>query len=72
MKSYSIVEAKTRLSELVREALKGKKVVIGKRSKPLVQITVYQPVERKIGLFDGQGWMAPDFNAPLEEFQEYE
>lgn len=30
-----------------------------------------KPVRRKGGKYRGQGWMASDFNAPMEEFREY-
>ena len=69
---YNIVEAKTFLSKLIKEALSGKTVLIGKRSEPLVKLTVYNPKKRKLGLYDNQGWIADDFNAPLEEFKDYE
>lgn len=72
MKTYNIVEAKANLSKLIEEALQGKTVLIGKRSKPLIKLTVYRPKKRTLGLYDGQGWIADDFDAPLGEFKEYE
>ena len=27
--------------------------------------------ERKLGKYQGQGWMSDDFNEPLEEFKDY-
>lgn len=72
MKIYNIVEAKTQLSKLIREALRGKNVLIGNRAQPLVKLSIYKPKKRKIGMYDGQGWISDDFNAPLDDFKEYE
>lgn len=72
MAIYNIVEAKTYLSKLIKEALAGKIVLIGKRSEPLVKLTIYKPKQRQLGMYDDQGWIADDFDAPLEEFKEYE
>ena len=33
--------------------------------------TENRPIRRKSGKYRGQGWMAEDFDAPLEEFREY-
>lgn len=30
-----------------------------------------KPYYRKAGMFKGKGWMADDFDAPLDEFKEY-
>ncbi len=72
MTIYNIVEAKTYLSKLIKDALAGKTVLIGKRSQPLVKLSVFDPKKRQLGLYDNQGWIADDFNAPLEDFKEYE
>jgi len=42
----NIHEAKTQLSQLVEQALLGKKVVIAKRNKPLVEL---RPLKKKAG-----------------------
>lgn len=72
MKTYKVVDAKANLSRLIQEALDGKTVTIGRRNEPLVKLVRYTPGRRRLGLYDGQGWMADDFNAPLEDFEEYE
>lgn len=72
MKTYNIVEAKTNLSKLIEDALKGKDVFIGKRSQPLIKLSIYKPIKRRLGIYEGQGWIADDFNAPLADFKDYE
>lgn len=72
MAIYNIVEAKTFLSKLIKDALAGKTVLIAKRSEPLVKLSIFKPNKRHLGLYDNQGWIAEDFNAPLEDFKDYE
>ena len=76
MAHYSIVQAQDRLSELVQRALAGEDVVITRDDdQPLLRLT---PVAaspqrtRQPGSAKGQiTWMAPDFEAPLDDFAEY-
>jgi antitoxin (DNA-binding transcriptional repressor) of toxin-antitoxin stability system len=76
MAHYSIVQAQDRLSELVQRALAGEDVVITRDdARPLLRLT---PVAaslqraRQPGSAKGQiTWMAPDFEAPLDDFAEY-
>lgn len=43
MTQVNIHEAKTHLSRLIEKALRGEKVVIAKRDKPLVRLEVEKP-----------------------------
>ena len=68
----NIAEAKSRLSNLVERALAGEDVIIARANKPLVRLA---PVEsaarspRKPGSGAGELLhIAPDFDAPLEDF----
>jgi prevent-host-death family protein len=65
----NIYEAKTKLSQLVADALAGKEVVIAKAGKPLVSL---HPIKtdkliRKPGALKGKIWMAPDFDTYIPE-----
>jgi antitoxin (DNA-binding transcriptional repressor) of toxin-antitoxin stability system len=71
MKKYSIHKAKTELSKLLKLALDGEEVVIANREEPIVRLEVIKPKKRKIGIFADQGWIAGDFDAPLDEFEDY-
>lgn len=69
---YNIGEAKARLPSLVRETLSGDEVIIAKDGKPLVKLVPVSAGPRKPGT--GKGlvlYMAPDFDAPLEDFEDY-
>jgi len=65
-----LAEAKARFSEVVQTAMLGDTVIITKENRPVVRITAIKPAKRMPGT--GKGiWMAPDFDAPLEDFAEY-
>jgi len=70
----NIHEAKTQLSKLIREALKGKEVIIAKGNKPIVRLDVLPGVRshRRIGNAKGLILdMAEDFDEPLDDFRDY-
>lgn len=68
---YNIAAAKARLPRLVRETLAGVEVVIAKDNKPLVKLTPLTGGRRVPGSAKGQIRMAPDFDAPLDDFASY-
>ena len=70
----NIHEAKTKLSKLIQEALKGKEVIIAKGNKPVVRLEVLPEArgDRKIGGARGLiVSMDERFDEPLEDFGEY-
>jgi len=73
-RQVNIHEAKTHLSKLIQEALSGTEVIIARDNRPLVRLEVLPEarMERRIGQAKGLVlFMAEDFNAPLEDFEEY-
>jgi antitoxin (DNA-binding transcriptional repressor) of toxin-antitoxin stability system len=58
---------------LIQHAIDGKEIVITKDGKPLVKlVSVSQPKPRPIfGSAKGPVSMSDDFDAPLEDFQDY-
>lgn len=69
MDTVNIYDAKTRLSQLVDQAVAGEDVVIGRHGKPLVRITRLTTRPRRVsfGLLKGQVKVAADFDAPLPD-----
>ncbi|HEX8114551.1 MAG TPA: hypothetical protein VF516_42770 [Kofleriaceae bacterium] len=70
MKVVSVEEAEIDLSRLIQEALEGEEIVIARGNDALVRLV---PVEssrprRGVGWARGQVTMAPDFDAPLDDF----
>jgi prevent-host-death family protein len=64
MKTVNIHEAKTHLSRLVEEAVKGEPFVIARAGKPLVKVVSVEetPRKRRIGFLEGQFSVPDDFD----------
>ncbi|MEI6043955.1 MAG: type II toxin-antitoxin system prevent-host-death family antitoxin [Chloroflexota bacterium] len=74
MYEYNSDEAKARLFDLIEAALKGEEVYIAKDGQRVISLV---PVElpkahRQFGSAKGLIVMADDFDAPLDEFSEYQ
>ena len=64
-------EAKTQLSKLVAAVADGEEVVIAKAGKPVAKIVAYEAKgPRKLGGWEGQVWIAGDFDDLDEEIVE--
>jgi len=66
-------EAKTHLSSILEKVAAGQTFLITKRGKPVAELRpiAQEPKSRTIGQWAGRGWIADDFDAPLEDFKEY-
>jgi prevent-host-death family protein len=62
MTKVNIHEAKTHLSELVEKAVNGEEVVIAKAGEPMVRLIPVREKKSWIGMDEGKGWIAEDFN----------
>jgi prevent-host-death family protein len=71
MRSATIFEAKTNLSELLRRAQLGEEVLItsGRERKPVARLVAIDPVpeSRRVGFMEGRGNVGPEFFDPLPE-----
>lgn len=65
MVTVSIHEAKTQLSKLVEQAVKGEAFVIAKAGKPLVKVTALEAptAPRRLGFLTGEITVSDDFNS---------
>ncbi len=68
--TLQLAEAKAHFSEIVQKAMLGELIVITKENRPVVRLVAIKPAQRVPGTGKGV-WMAPDFDAPLEDFAEY-
>jgi len=76
MTSVSIQEAQAKLPELIRDLPSGGDVLIVENDQPVARLVAGtggpQRPPRRPGTLRGTVlYMAPDFDAPLEDFREY-
>ena len=74
MKTVTVEEAGAKLAELIENAQQGEDVVIERDSEPVARLIPAQRTagRRKPGSAkDVILYMAPDFDAPLEDFTDY-
>jgi antitoxin (DNA-binding transcriptional repressor) of toxin-antitoxin stability system len=68
--TINIYAAKTQLSKLVDLASAGTDVIIARAGKPVARLTMLNAPKKKkytLGLLEGKGWIADDFDAPLPD-----
>lgn len=67
MKQFSIHQAKTQFSKLIRWAEQGEEVIIARGSQPVARlVAINQPANsRYFGRYADKGRIAEDFDAPL-------
>jgi len=67
----NVLEAKTQLSRLLDRAEAGEDVIIARAGRPVVRLvpitTGALHAPRTLGALRGKGWIADDFDAPLDE-----
>lgn len=67
----NVLEAKTQLSRLLDRAEAGEDVIIARAGHPVVRLvpicTGALDAPRVLGALKGKGWIADDFDVPLDE-----
>jgi antitoxin (DNA-binding transcriptional repressor) of toxin-antitoxin stability system len=73
MTQVNIHVAKARLSELIQKVLLGEEVIIARDNKPLIKLVALKapPQKRQLGLSKGKIRIAEDFDAPIDDFEDY-
>lgn len=73
MTQVTMAEAQLRLPDLVLAAVRGEDVVIAQNDQPVVKLVPLAATQNRprFGSAQGKIFMADDFDAPLEDFQEY-
>ena len=66
-------EAQSQLRELIEQLVPGEDLVIMENQRPVARlVAAAKPTQRRFGTMQGSvQYMAPDFDAPLEDFQDY-
>jgi len=74
MATVTIEEAKASLVDLIHQLQPDEEIVITENEQPVARLvaTPSPKPKRKLGTLKGTVlYMAPDFDAPLEDFKEY-
>jgi antitoxin (DNA-binding transcriptional repressor) of toxin-antitoxin stability system len=76
MSTVTLEEAQAGLAELIQHLLPGEEVLIMRGSQPVARLVGQTSTDRKrprqLGTLRGTvAHIAPDFDAPLEDFREY-
>ena len=72
MKKFTVHQAKTHLSKLLRMVQDGEEVFITNRNQPVVKLSLAYSSKRKLGTFAGTGAsLSSDFDDELDVFKEY-
>ena len=67
-KTVNVHEAKTHLSKLLERVEQGGEVVIARAGRPVARLVPFaRPGKRALGQDAGEGFIAPDFDAPLPD-----
>lgn len=72
MAQFNIAEAKAHFSSLVQRALMGEEVIIARDNQPVLRLVPLAAPQqpRQPGSARGEVWMAPDFDATPEDFDD--
>lgn len=74
MATVSIEEAQSKLAELIHQLSPGEEVVITENGQPVARLVsaITPKPQRKLGTLRGTVLhMAPDFDAPLKDFEDH-
>jgi prevent-host-death family protein len=73
MTQITVSEASQNLPELIAAALSGEEIIIMQENQPVVKLIPVTPVKRprQPGSAKGLITISDDFDAPLEDFQDY-
>ena len=72
-KKIGAFEAKTHLSRILDRVDRGQVYVITKRGRPVAELRpIAAPKGIRFGMDAGKITMSDDFDAPLEDFKDYE
>jgi prevent-host-death family protein len=71
--TFNIHEAKAQFSKIMRRVEQGRAVLVARDGVVIARITPETTVRRiKLGRDEGKATIAADFDAPLEDFADYE
>ena len=68
----TVHEAKTHLSRLLHQVQAGEEIIVARGKEPVAKLVPIRPAKPKRipGRDRGKIWIAPEFNAPLKDFED--
>jgi prevent-host-death family protein len=73
MAQYNVAYAKAHFSELIEKASLGEEITVTRDNQPVARIVPLRPAKRQPGTGkDKIRFISPDFDAPLEDFADYQ
>ncbi|HEX5000726.1 MAG TPA: type II toxin-antitoxin system prevent-host-death family antitoxin [Terriglobia bacterium] len=72
--AYNMYEAKTKLSQLVDEAISGKQVILMNRGEPVAMVVPIPKTRRprKLGFLKGKLKLKRGWDSPIPDFKDYQ
>lgn len=71
MTTVTVEEAKLKLAELIELLRVGDEIIITSNSHPVAKLVAAKKTRKPGALRGSVTYMAPDFDEPLEDFEEY-
>lgn len=74
MTTVDLKQAKKHLNELLETVLKGEEIIITENNEPVMKLSPVKSEKkppRQPGSAKGKVWISEDFDAPLEDFEDY-
>lgn len=74
MLQFPIEEASKRLPQIIKQAGFGEDIILTENSHPVAKLIVFSQIHPRPRHGSAKGtilYMAPDFDAPLEDFKNY-
>ena len=74
MATVNIHDAKTHFSKLIQRALSGEEIIVARGDVPLIRLEPLPEARKKRRLIGNKGavqWISPDFDDPVEDFEEF-
>jgi prevent-host-death family protein len=74
MQTVALEKAQATLADLLKQVAGGEEFTITQNGEPKARLSAVQTLQRAqahAGSFPGEIWMAPDFDAPLDDFKDF-
>jgi len=74
MQTVALEKAQATLADLIKQVADGEEFTITQNGQPKAKLSAVPPhprLQARAGSLTGGVWLAPDFDAPLDDFTDY-